>query len=133
MTKSKVADTIQIAVGEWQEKAHSKFSVSMSSCSSIDEGQAALKYYKSLKHNARLKNIPMVVVVLALSLVVLVGPVVAVWTINWSKMKLVAQSYEDQALLRRSDFTAERLQKSFERCEGSITYVSQFFLKQTQE
>ena len=125
MPKGKVVDTIQISVGQWQQ-ASDLSKHSMSSASSMDEGQAALLHYRSLKHNARLKNIPMVAVVLALSCVVLIGPIVAVWTINWSKMGLVAHSYEEQALLRRSDFTAERLQKSFERCEGSIMYGKHF-------
>lgn len=111
-TNNKVSDD-----GVWRISVSHSFASSHSST----EEEAALLHFKSLRHEARLKRVPMVAIVLLLS-------VVAVWGINWNKLNLVASYYRDQALLRRSDTVAVRLQKSFEKCEDSIRHKTKIFV-----
>jgi len=88
--------------------------------SSTDEVELCQTHYRSLKHQARLRRVPLVGVVLVVSAVLLLAPVLVVWGLNISKIIEVSASRKTEALLRRSDYVAARLIQKFETCEGEI-------------
>ena len=137
MGRNKVTDIVKISVISHHEQheyscnsSGSGSSTPSSNRSSLDEAEQALKYYRTLKHNARLEKIPLVGVVVVLALVILLAPVAAVWGLNMKSMAGLSDSRRTEALLRRSEFTAERMRQKFQACEGVIrcSYKAQRYL-----